>query len=479
MTSHKLLRKSRRTSTQPKVVDSHKPEQTDHEAAETASPMFSDVMGMQRVIGNSGVQRLMRQPNMMQKSPFALMQRQQQIQREDEGGTLETGSQLLIDGELVGTYEEAVSWYGQRVLRLMEHKTQMENEDVSAPEALTDTIALGKAQVTAFNKRGSAPLDDADVESMLNWLDNYIDANNAAESIKAATAMRQMGDVESQLEELSKNLSEQFIPELRDMQRSLFRKDDENGLLAVADSIATALDCALTTKGTILQITEEVAALRLWTKPAKGVLLPDINTKATAVLEIAEKINKVYAGFQLARAAFDLASGGKTESAEVATAVNAMSTVISAGGTLLNATAFMSLYANLYLGPAVSSCLSMIAKIEDMRSKTHNRAAIAMGKFDLVNWFIEPGGRPMFDFMLKVMHAESSKDVPMPIPEMVDDYFVEQDDSFNAGVGGKDELPTTGVLWWEDTDDKKIAKWVYRNRQNLWGMLYGDCPVPN
>ena len=64
-----------------------------------------------------------------------------------------------------------------------------------------------------------------------------------------------------------------------------------------------------------------------------------------------ERINKVYAKFQLVRAGIDLLTEGKTASQKGQKGITAMGTLVSAGGTLLNASAGFSLYGNLYIGP--------------------------------------------------------------------------------------------------------------------------------
>jgi hypothetical protein len=210
------------------------------------------------------------------------------------------------------------------------------------------------------------------------------------------------------------------------------------------------------------------------TGPGKVI---DVSGKVSGVLEIAEKVDKWYAAFQLARTALDLITPGKTTSADAMKGVAAMSTVMSAGGTLLSASAGFTLYSNLYIGPMVSACLDQFERIEDTLSRTTNRAWIQMGNFDYVNWSIEPGNREMFDYMLQVMRASSAADLPIPRGK-ANDYLVDNEDDFEAGIGGKDGMPMTGHLWWRDTDDDSIRQWLSQHRKDMWAMLYGDCAVP-
>ena len=127
----------------------------------------------------------------------------------------------------------------------------------------------------------------------------------------------------------------------------------------------------------------------------------------------------------------------------------------------------------MFLGESYS-----LSKLEDMISKSTNRGWIELGKFDYVNWSLEPGGRKMFDFMLRLMQASSPSAVPEPSGE-VDDYFVDNKDDFSAGVGkAGGELPTEGWWLWEDTDSAQMKRWAFKNRDHLWGMLYGAAKVP-
>lgn len=75
------------------------------------------------------------------------------------------------------------------------------------------------------------------------------------------------------------------------------------------------------------------------------------------------------------------------------------------------------------------------------------------------------------------MHADSSAGVEVP-PAGVSGYFVDNEDALNAGVADVDDMPTTGHWFWRDVDASRIRTWVFRHRHSLWGMLYGDCPVP-
>jgi hypothetical protein len=122
--------------------------------------------------------------------------------------------------------------------------------------------------------------------------------------------------------------------------------------------------------------------------------------------------------------------------------------------------------------------MEILDNLKNNRSRGPNRTLIQLGEFDTVNWSLEPGERPVFDFMLAVMQAKDVSGVPTPVPKKVASFFLDNKGTLTAGVGGKDKLPTTGLLIFEKLDESKIARWAFRNRKNLWGMLYGDCEVP-
>jgi hypothetical protein len=79
--------------------------------------------------------------------------------------------------------------------------------------------------------------------------------------------------------------------------------------------------------------------------------------------------------------------------------------------------------------------------------------------------------------MVTVMHAGDASGVPTPVPATVSSFFVDRADDLEAGAGGE-EVPTSGFWFWEEVDPEKIGRWVFRNRNSIWGMLYGPISWP-
>lgn len=385
---------------------------------------------------------------------------------------------FTLGGVTIATYSDATAALRLWCAQLGTESETLTEEKVAVPATLESTRERGLEHAELLAGGEAEPLDRGNADDLRAWHANYIKAINTARAAQALEAAARARAAAAELQALADKLVE-LEPPLRDVQRARFRGGDEDGLLQTADAIANVLNTGLVAKAAIEQTLDVAADLRaLASSAAASSKAIDISRTVRTVLSVLDRINKAWAAFQLARAAIDLVSGSKTEMESARRGVAAMSTVVGAGGTLLNASAGFTLYTNLYLGPMTSACLSMLAKLEDLISKSTNRAWIELGKLDFVNWSLEPGGRKMFDFMLQVMQAGSASQVPNP-PETVDDYFVDNEDDFSAGVGSHGgELPTEGWWLWKKTDKPKIKRWAFKNREHLWAMLYGAARVP-
>jgi hypothetical protein len=89
-----------------------------------------------------------------------------------------------------------------------------------------------------------------------------------------------------------------------------------------------------------------------------------------------------------------------------------------------------------------------------------------------------PGGQPVFDYMWQVMRGESPS-----LPDDVEDYFVENMDVFNAGMGRTNQIETdssVGNLWnvFTRTESPNLRAWIRDNKDEVWERLYGGMPTP-
>jgi hypothetical protein len=90
-----------------------------------------------------------------------------------------------------------------------------------------------------------------------------------------------------------------------------------------------------------------------------------------------------------------------------------------------------------------------------------------------------PGGQPVFDYMWQVMRGRTPA-----MNDEVEDYFVENMDSFNAGMGLTNQIETdssAGNLWnlFTRTDSPNLKAWIRDNKDEVWVRLYGGSPPPH
>jgi hypothetical protein len=209
-----------------------------------------------------------------------------------------------------------------------------------------------------------------------------------------------------------------------------------------------------------------------------------LSKEITHVDELVEKFGPVAEGAHKVMAAYEGLSSALTilRGGEGATGVDQMTSKASAGlglaGAAGSATGMASAYM-VYFGTLVivgQECLKVVGVIVREHAHEFNKFFIAEGKLESVDWSAEPGGREGFDFMVRLMHASSSADIPTPVPEAVDKLMIGSEEEFEKGTG--EEVPTKGFWFWKHTDPNKIKHWLMENRNNVWAMLYGAIPPP-
>lgn len=192
---------------------------------------------------------------------------------------------------------------------------------------------------------------------------------------------------------------------------------------------------------------------------------------------MAEVAHKVVAAYEGLSAAMTMLKGGEgaTEIDKAASKASAGLGVASAAGSLTGVgAAYM-----VYFGTLITvgqTAMRVAAAINREHVHDLNRLFISEGDYDSVDWSAEPGGRTAFDFMVIVMHAGSSADIPTPVPDAVDALMIDRGEEFEHGTG--EEVPTEGFWFWKKTDPEKIKYWLMKNRNNIWAMLYGSIEPP-
>lgn len=426
------------------------------------------VLALQQTAGNVAVAR------MLSQAPARVLQR-----GDPTAGDPPSASQALrLGGRLIETYEDAAFEIEGWCLDLEDEVDALTDHEIEVPEILQITHREGLDLADVLDGGGLEPLDDENAVELQAWYASYVKAVNAGRSAQAIESAARANAAAARLEKLNAKLKQLEIA-LRDEQRKRLRDGDEDGLLATADAIATIVDTALITKKAVDPTLDVANRLQLFAGTGGTASSPiNLSGKIGSVYDALNKLNGLVAKLQLVTTAIGLVTGDKTDAEGGREAIDAMVTVVSAGGTLLDASVGFTIFSNVYLGPMTAACLSGLAKLENLVSENRNREWIEAGRPEYVVWSVEIGGRPMFDFMLALMRARSARDVPAPL-QAVDECLVSLEDEFNAGVGSAGgAMPTEGSWFWKDTDKGEINQWAFQNRKDLWGMLYGSAAVP-
>jgi hypothetical protein len=471
-------------------------------AAESAVFNAHAVIRMQRYVGNSGVQRLLKSGTVLPGTHPARIQRDdapEETPIEEAEAAEETteddvpASTITVDAESITTYEQAAAFFGKRETELISVKGDFSGA-VSAPASLELAIQESRGWRSIWsNKEGNMYEDE--LANISTWFTDYfLPAYNDAQVVQADEVTRQMQALQAKLSETAAAANNVVGP-LRQLQRAMYRAEDNNKLLETANALAGYLDMALASKGSIDQIVQAVDSLKPWRVNLDLTKrVPPVESKVPKVLSVAESVNKVYAAFQIGQGAFKMMKAS-TDANKALAGIEMMATVASAGGTILGMSATFGLWANIYLGPMVSAIVSNLKVVNEYYSGELNKYALEVGDPDDVIWSLEEGGRPMYDFMVPVMQASDWSGVPSPVPQPIMTYFEKNAERMTAGVGAKpannilfngndssggkgEAMPMEGRID-HTPDTQRIKYWVFNNRANIWAMLYGDLSVPN
>ena len=243
--------------------------------------------------------------------------------------------------------------------------------------------------------------------------------------------------------------------------RNAYLSEDTDKITEVVNLSSAILDSTLALQTLSYDLSSAINSVR-------GTTIPP----ASRFVGLLQRFNAVLSGLNLLVSYTDPDSA-PTEIGEAMTSINNLTTAFGTASTLLNLAPHIGLYCNLYLGPAVSVATARAQAIIQQYSRQWMQYDLAVGNNPhMAN---EPGGGPMFDFMMQVMYANGPSDIPA-VPDAVREYLLDHREMLD--IGAQDEMPTTGWWFWRDLDDEQIKQWVYANRRDLWAMFYGNIDVP-
>lgn len=407
------------------------------------------------------------------------------IQREGEVKSREG----ILDGTHIKAFADAAGFLNDRAAKLEAERALILGDTVACPASLFNTAAEGRTLAATCQAGGTGDIDEVTYEQVDAWYLRACRAMEEGENARAMVAAGKAQEIRLKFQQ-ALNTVEDAQTKLADKRAAAFAKSEDSTLSSIWSWGTMLLDSSLSIKPVIEGTTEmqnELANLARGAavqggpnvgKIEVGYKVPEAG-KFLKFVELAEKMNTAIAAIQTVTAVADLLASGKSASEKAKGDIKASVGLVSAVGTLIGASAGVSLMLNLYIGPMTDKCLEALGKLEDVVKKG-NRDLMERGDYDHVVWSLEagqPDARALFNFMLTVRGASSAADVPSPVPKAVADYFVDQKgdiDKSTTGGDEKDALPTTGFWLWEKVDEKKIATWVFSHKQLLWETFYGS-----
>ena len=294
---------------------------------------------------------------------------------------------------------------------------------------------------------------------LTQWREEYLAVHRSIASARQAAARRELEAHRTELRARRRELAA-AEERARENLRATFMSGDESAIENAAQQIGLIVDAGLDLDEMAREIGRAISDLGGPTMLPAGRYVGYLN-----------RLNNLIAVVQLFYVATRAAQ--PTELRAAATHINDLGTIFGAGGTLLSLAPHISMYGNFYLQPMLQIISNQLVHLGELLHE-QNRDAV---EFDpgLGRWGVEPGGRPMYDFMSTVMQAEASSALADP-PTDVATYFFDQRSGFQAATGSA--VPIQGMYGFRSLDLAAFKTWVFAHRDRVWAALYGSWRPP-
>ena len=321
-------------------------------------------------------------------------------------------------------------------------------------------IAGLRAWLPYLQRQGAASLTTAAAAQARLHLEEGIAIRTVITNVQRAQVQREMNRVAAQARAAARK-TEQLKPHLNDCLRAAFRAGDTSAIGTVAGTLGSMLDIGLGFQSLARDSAATLASFR-------GIDLPAVGRYVAAL----ERLNRGLALFNLA---FSLTqTEATTQLEEGVRQLTTVSGTFSALATLAGLPAHMGLYANLYLVPMTTAIMAGISRLSGLLQQENDVWTAVFGA--PLRYGVEPGGQPMWQFMVSVMQAGSEAQVPA-ISSDIAGYLLEHRSALEAGAG--ETVPTSGWWFWRSLQSARARQWIFNNRARVWGMFYGSRTVPN
>ncbi len=356
------------------------------------------------------------------------------------------------------------------ILRFLGSDLRQRLDEVPSTERVVGDVRTWNGDVDAWRTFYQNNMQDEIGEAMVGvaqglW-DRCVQLREDITRCKQRLVRERLSEARSAISSAATALQEHNA-ELDEAKRAAFLKNDPDVMGQVMNFVGNAVSIGMGLHDLSRDISGAIAELR-------GDTIPEASRYARWL----GRINRILAA---AGVLYSLAQEPPPAQLSAALAnVNTLAGAFSAGATLLNVAPHIGLYATLYLAPMTQVITANLDRILGRHLHDLNVVSSVAGlQIDMSN---EPGGWPLFYFMLSVMGAGGPDGVPWPAPREVESFLVSRREVIAAGArneeGEAQEVPTTGWWFWRRLDPARAREYIFQNRQSLWAMFYGRMAVP-
>ena len=331
-----------------------------------------------------------------------------------------------------------------------------------------------------LDSKGNEPIERAVASQAAKLLEDYGKIRTAVQE-EAIVPLRDAWRRAERAAERAAEEAEALQPRFDDALRSAFRQGSAGTVKDAVSAIKSAVSIGRNLRSLAYDISKEILKLeipsgtKMWIQRPWDITKP-IKVQIISVSKYTDMLTTLNRGLNVISIALTIADRSK-RATQVEQGMKDLNDVVNVGtdaASLIGLPPHVSLYATMYIKPMLKAIMAQLGRLV-MQLSDINRTSVAVTG-DLMYPGAEPGGQPMFDFMVAVMHAERLDQVPK-ISGDVEEYFYDQRDKLKEGA--EESVPTSGWWLWEDLDTGKARDWVFRNRKPVWAMFYGSMNVPN
>jgi len=376
------------------------------------------------------------------------------------------GASIVLGSFTVSTFDALLAAEKFFAAQLTTDAAEVPKGETSRTAA-DELVEQAKGWEGLLQSKGNAELDQATVAQARVWYDAFVQASKNLDSYKKAKARKDMEKADAD-NAAARAANDAIAPSFATAQRACFLGKKHEML----EKITATLGASLQVGTALLEVHEKTVEAVTW--------LTVETSHASEFLEkctpIVEKAHQVVAAYELLHNSLVAFGGGEgaTEMDKTMSKVGAGFGIASAAGSLTGmASAYM-----VYFGAILMVGQSALRVAGAILREHGHEFNLYLFETDpgAVDWSVEPGGRETYEFMVQVMRAGSSQDIPMPLPKEVDKFVVESREELKEGTG--EEVPTSGFWFWRHSDKDKVQYWLMKNRRNVWAMLYGALEPP-